>query len=159
MCISRDVTFHDSNFPFPSKSNSPSPLSESTPISIQSTISFQSPQPMSSKAQPVSSNTSTQPVPSNTPTPPQSPSSSITPSYPPTAPTTSHELPENIDTHWLSSPTRLHQMVTRAHNQISKPKIYNDGTVCYPLARALLSMIEATLIEPTCFTKAVQIPE
>ena len=50
-------------------------------------------------------------------------------------------------------------MVTRAQNQISKPKTYTDGTIRYPLARALLSTTEASLIEPTCFTKAVQIPK
>jgi hypothetical protein len=203
MYISRDVTFHESIFPFHSNSNSKSSssISQSTPTIIESPTYFQSPplvqqlqsgshiksiqpvnsltsynptdaiqsppssqptpsvQPLvSSQLQPVSiTNSSNTLPPSHIPSSPQTPSSPNTHSS--TTPTVNHELHENIDTPQLSSPPRLHHMVTRAQNHISKPKTYTDGTIRYPLARALLSTTEASLIEPMCFTKAVQIPE
>jgi hypothetical protein len=80
----------------------------------------------------VSSNT--QPMSNNTPTQPQSPSPQITPSYPQIEPTANTKSPENMDTPLSSPPTQLLQMVTKAHNHISKPKNYTEGTILYPIA-------------------------
>uniref|UniRef100_A0A2N9FDU4 Reverse transcriptase Ty1/copia-type domain-containing protein n=1 Tax=Fagus sylvatica TaxID=28930 RepID=A0A2N9FDU4_FAGSY len=53
-----------------------------------------------------------------------------------------------------------HPMTTRSQNQISKPKIPTDGTVRYPVPKALLAVTESSAIdaEPTCFTSAVKSP-
>jgi len=48
-------------------------------------------------------------------------------------------------------------MRTRSQNNIRKLRQLIDGTVRYPLPRALLS--ESTFIEPTCFSNAVKISE
>uniref|UniRef100_A0A2N9FZ58 Reverse transcriptase Ty1/copia-type domain-containing protein n=1 Tax=Fagus sylvatica TaxID=28930 RepID=A0A2N9FZ58_FAGSY len=51
-------------------------------------------------------------------------------------------------------------MTTRSQNQIIKPKIPTDGTVRYPVSKALLTVTESSSIdaEPTCFTLAVKSP-
>ena len=127
-------------FQFPQRVQQLQPVSSTkSPSYVQQQVSYQ--------LQPVSTTNS-----SNTLTSshvPLSPSITITPSHlslssqshssstfspsSQTAPTFSHELFEYIDTSQLSSPIRLHHMVTRAQNHISKPKTYIDGTVCYPL--------------------------
>ena len=182
MYISRDITFHESIFPFHSNSNpnsnskSSSSISQSTPTIIESPTYFQSPQHvqqlqsvssiksiqpvnpltsyspnasiqsptssqsppsvqqlLSSQLQPVFiTNSSNKSRPSHIPSSPQKPSSSNT--HPSTAPMVNHEPHEYIDTPQLSSPPRLHHMVTRAQKQISKTKTYTDGTIRYPLA-------------------------
>jgi hypothetical protein len=47
-------------------------------------------------------------------------------------------------------------MVTRARNNISKPREFTDGRVRYPLLRALLAESSAVEIEPTCHSTAVK---
>ena len=49
-----------------------------------------------------------------------------------------------------------HPMTTCSKNHISKPKSFTDGTVRYPLPRALLAdgVDVAVLAEPTCYTLA-----
>jgi hypothetical protein len=47
-------------------------------------------------------------------------------------------------------------MVTRARNNISKPREFTDGRVRYPLPRALLAESSAVEIEPTCHSTAVK---
>ena len=51
-------------------------------------------------------------------------------------------------------------MKTRSQNQISKPKTYTDGTVHYPLPKALLAEThsDADLTEPTYHTSASKSP-
>ena len=51
-------------------------------------------------------------------------------------------------------------MTTRSKNNIVQPKILTDGTVRYPLPKALLaaSTAELDLQEPTCFTVASKSP-
>uniref|UniRef100_A0A2N9H2D3 Reverse transcriptase Ty1/copia-type domain-containing protein n=1 Tax=Fagus sylvatica TaxID=28930 RepID=A0A2N9H2D3_FAGSY len=66
------------------------------------------------------------------------------------------------------SPTKLnpnlslstHPMTTKSKNNIIQPKIPTDGTVRYPLPKALLaaSTTEPDLQEPTCFTLASKSP-
>ena len=53
-----------------------------------------------------------------------------------------------------------HLMTTRSQNQIIKPKIPTDGTVRYPVSKALLAVTESSSIdaEPTCFTLVVKSP-
>jgi hypothetical protein len=48
-------------------------------------------------------------------------------------------------------------MRTRSQNNVSTIRKLTDGTVRYPLPRALLS--EAAITEPTCFTNAVKVNE
>jgi hypothetical protein len=52
-------------------------------------------------------------------------------------------------------------MTTRSKNHIIQPKITTDGTVRYPLPRALLaaSTVHPDLQEPTCFTVASKSPQ
>uniref|UniRef100_A0A2N9HX01 Reverse transcriptase Ty1/copia-type domain-containing protein n=1 Tax=Fagus sylvatica TaxID=28930 RepID=A0A2N9HX01_FAGSY len=54
----------------------------------------------------------------------------------------------------------LHPMTTRSRNNITKPKLFSDGTTRYPLPRALLIEGACDLLttEPTCFSQAVQHP-
>jgi hypothetical protein len=49
-------------------------------------------------------------------------------------------------------------MTTRSRNQIIKPKIPTDGTVQYPVSKALLAVTESSSVdaEPICFTSAVK---
>uniref|UniRef100_A0A2N9FI51 Reverse transcriptase Ty1/copia-type domain-containing protein n=1 Tax=Fagus sylvatica TaxID=28930 RepID=A0A2N9FI51_FAGSY len=53
-----------------------------------------------------------------------------------------------------------HPMTTRSRNQIIKPKVHTDGTVRYPVSKALLAVAEGSPVdtEPTCFTSAVKNP-
>jgi hypothetical protein len=48
-------------------------------------------------------------------------------------------------------------MRTRSQNNVNTIRKLTDGTVHYPLPRALLS--EAAITEPTCFTNAVKVSE
>ena len=49
-----------------------------------------------------------------------------------------------------------HPMITRSKNFITKPKLPTDGTVRYPLPKALLAVAHGSLSEPepTCYTMA-----
>jgi hypothetical protein len=51
-------------------------------------------------------------------------------------------------------------MKTRSQHQISKPKTYTDGTICYPIPKALLAETtsDPDLTEPTCYTSASKSP-
>uniref|UniRef100_A0A2N9F495 Reverse transcriptase Ty1/copia-type domain-containing protein n=1 Tax=Fagus sylvatica TaxID=28930 RepID=A0A2N9F495_FAGSY len=73
---------------------------------------------------------------------------------------TSTEIP--ISSTEIPNPTLPHHpMVTRSKNHISKPKHLTDGTVRYPLPKALVAaaMDTAALTEPTCFTSASKHPK
>uniref|UniRef100_A0A2N9GUI4 Uncharacterized protein n=1 Tax=Fagus sylvatica TaxID=28930 RepID=A0A2N9GUI4_FAGSY len=63
-------------------------------------------------------------------------------------------LPENSQTP-APIPTP-HPMITRSKNFITKPKLPTDGTVRYPLPKALLAVAHGSLSEPepTCYTMA-----
>jgi hypothetical protein len=50
-------------------------------------------------------------------------------------------------------------MITRSKANISKPKHFHDGTVRYPLHHALLAETTPSLIEPTCYSSAVKVPQ
>jgi hypothetical protein len=52
-------------------------------------------------------------------------------------------------------------MITRSKNQITKPNLPKDGTVRYPLPKALLAAAttNSDLTEPTCFTVASKHPK
>jgi hypothetical protein len=49
---------------------------------------------------------------------------------------------------------------TRSHHQISKPKTYTNGTIRYPIPKALLAETtsDPVLTEPTCYTSACKSP-
>jgi hypothetical protein len=49
-------------------------------------------------------------------------------------------------------------MTTRAKNLITKPKIHTDGTVRYPLPRALLTESTQSAMEPTYYSTAMKNP-
>jgi len=53
-------------------------------------------------------------------------------------------------------PTRAHPMITLAQSNIHKPRQFNDGTVWYPLPRALTTSLVSTNPDPTCFSQAVK---
>jgi hypothetical protein len=51
-------------------------------------------------------------------------------------------------------------MTTRSQNHISKPKVFTDGTVRYPLPKALIAVTAcSTASEPTCYSSAVKSSE
>ena len=54
-----------------------------------------------------------------------------------------------------------HPMTTRSKNHISNPKSFTDGTVRYPLPRALLAngVDVAFFVEPTCYTSTMKGPK
>uniref|UniRef100_A0A2N9ESZ2 Reverse transcriptase Ty1/copia-type domain-containing protein n=1 Tax=Fagus sylvatica TaxID=28930 RepID=A0A2N9ESZ2_FAGSY len=57
-------------------------------------------------------------------------------------------------------PLPNHPMVTRSKNHISKPKHPTDGTIRYPLPRALVAAaMDTAITEPTCFTSASKNPK
>uniref|UniRef100_A0A2N9EJB6 Reverse transcriptase Ty1/copia-type domain-containing protein n=2 Tax=Fagus sylvatica TaxID=28930 RepID=A0A2N9EJB6_FAGSY len=76
------------------------------------------------------------------PEPPASPSAVL--SLPPHPPTTS-----------------THPMITRSNNNITTPKLPTDGTVRYPLPKALLATTDpiSSIPKPTCFTAASKDPQ
>jgi hypothetical protein len=51
-----------------------------------------------------------------------------------------------------------HPMVTRAKNNITKPKVFTDGTSRYPISHALLVTGAIKTMEPTCYSQAVHDP-
>lgn len=51
-----------------------------------------------------------------------------------------------------------HPMTTHANTQINKPKMHTNGTIRYPLPKALLN-IASSVAESTCFTQANKVPE
>uniref|UniRef100_A0A2N9IH96 Reverse transcriptase Ty1/copia-type domain-containing protein n=1 Tax=Fagus sylvatica TaxID=28930 RepID=A0A2N9IH96_FAGSY len=57
-------------------------------------------------------------------------------------------------------PPPLHPMKTQSQHQISKPKTYTDGTIRYPIPKALLAETtsDPDLTEPTCYTSASKSP-
>jgi hypothetical protein len=50
----------------------------------------------------------------------------------------------------------LHPMVTRAKNNISKPREFTNGRIRYPLPRALLAESSPLELEPTCHSTVVK---
>lgn len=50
-------------------------------------------------------------------------------------------------------------MVTRLRDGIHRPLVRTDGTVRYPLPRALAAQLSSSSDEPTCFSQAVRLPE
>uniref|UniRef100_A0A2N9EUK2 Reverse transcriptase Ty1/copia-type domain-containing protein n=1 Tax=Fagus sylvatica TaxID=28930 RepID=A0A2N9EUK2_FAGSY len=53
-----------------------------------------------------------------------------------------------------------HPMTTRSQNLITKPKTFTDGTIRYPLPKALLAVTDcSTASEPTCYSSAVKSSE
>lgn len=55
-----------------------------------------------------------------------------------------------------SASASIHPMITHARNNISKPKNPTDGTVRYPLPRALLAKASPSEVEPTCYSAAIK---
>jgi hypothetical protein len=49
-------------------------------------------------------------------------------------------------------------MLTRAKNNIAKPKVFKDGSVHHPIAHALTVTGDLTITEPTCFSQAFTDP-
>ncbi|BFG29446.1 hypothetical protein CerSpe_157200 [Prunus speciosa] len=54
-------------------------------------------------------------------------------------------------------PPPVHPMRTRLRDGITQPKHHTDGTIRYPIPRALLTVLENT--EPTCFSQATKHPK
>uniref|UniRef100_A0A2N9J2H1 Reverse transcriptase Ty1/copia-type domain-containing protein n=1 Tax=Fagus sylvatica TaxID=28930 RepID=A0A2N9J2H1_FAGSY len=50
-------------------------------------------------------------------------------------------------------------MITRSQNNITKPRNPTDDTILYPIPRALLAAVDSAIIEPTCYTTVVKVPE
>ncbi len=96
-----------------------------------------------------------------------SPSPQPNPNSPPQNPQNPPSSPNSIDTIALpnpfSSPPFLpissHQMVTRSKAHITKPKVFHDGTVRYPLPHALLTESGQSPMEPTCYTISMKDPQ
>jgi hypothetical protein len=177
--ISRDVIFQENSFPFlipaPSithgsnasilgpypgllqpmqalahvNSSSP-PIGSAKTSPAPSLVETQARNPPSSPLQPLNPNT--QPGPSPTPDMTQISSSSSPDTATPESPLPTATI--------LNLSISTHPMTTRSKNNITQPKIPTDGTVRYPLPKALLaaSTVEPDLHEPTCFTLASKSP-
>jgi hypothetical protein len=122
---------------------------------------------------------STRPISHSAQTLPSRPALSSTPTNsqsaqtPPSRPTTSSNTQlvttsaSNPETEPSSStvpaapkPHPPHPMTTRSQNQITKPKTFTDGTIRYPLPKALLAVTDcSTTSEPTCYSSAVKSSE
>jgi hypothetical protein len=146
--VSRDVIFHEDSFPF--KSATPTPaLPDSTPIYphvLPSLPPTQSVLPSSSSPNTIPESitqVSTSPLLASSLSPNTS-AESVVP--------ISGSIPE-------PPPTRIHPMCTRSINNIVQPRQLTDGRIRYPLPRALKAETHSALIEPTCFSNAVLIPE
>jgi len=149
-----DVIFEESIFPFqnhtPLKSNpnyyGPSlvqPMqSFATPLSAQIALSpspnLQSPTPL--------------PILDTTQLPP--PESSSSPIPVSSSSTQCHQLSSTHPT----PPQNVHPMLTRAKNNVSKPKVFKDGSSHHPIAHALTATSDLTITEPTCFSQASMDP-
>uniref|UniRef100_A0A2N9I3B6 Uncharacterized protein n=1 Tax=Fagus sylvatica TaxID=28930 RepID=A0A2N9I3B6_FAGSY len=183
--ISRDVIFLETLFPFSQNNSSPSPTFSNQSVSpfgpspmvslqAQSLTTASAPTPTNSRASPINSQAHepTQAIP-HEPTqalplgPTQAnPHEPIISSQPePTAADISQShLLQTVsftETSPKNSPTPAtvstpHPMITRSKNLITKPKIPMDGTVRYPLPKALLVVAHGSLSEPepTCYTMA-----
>uniref|UniRef100_A0A2N9FCJ0 Reverse transcriptase Ty1/copia-type domain-containing protein n=1 Tax=Fagus sylvatica TaxID=28930 RepID=A0A2N9FCJ0_FAGSY len=187
--ISRDVVFTESVFPFhisQSSSHTHGSVSSNTPI--QSSILGPHPsliQPMTSSGpansymapSPARHTTHASPhtqspstthnpdMPQQTSPSPLSPTENLIPSSPITHPTPSPEPPLSSpiipDNPILPPPPSHHHMQTHSKHNITKPKIPTDGTIRYPLPKALLATTTETSLhpEPTCFTTAFKNPQ
>uniref|UniRef100_A0A2N9FGM0 Reverse transcriptase Ty1/copia-type domain-containing protein n=1 Tax=Fagus sylvatica TaxID=28930 RepID=A0A2N9FGM0_FAGSY len=146
--ISRDVIFEETAFPFHNgppiltalaQTNSPSP---GLPLLINPTLPHQ--------ARP---NNPTQHLTS-------SPSSQTSPAVPAlSSPAPSQPTPPPLASQSPPPIAPSHPMITRSKANISKPKHFHDGTVRYPLHHALLAETTPSLIEPTCYSSAVKVPQ
>jgi len=136
--VSRDVIFHEDVFPFSNTTTNPA-----SPSSIPSSVSLSIPNSLAVSPPPTES------IPNLT--------SSPTRPSPSTSSVSSFSSPAEPDVAPDQQPTRIHPMRTRSQNNVSTIRKLTDGTVRYPLPRALLS--EAAITEPTCFTNAVKVNE
>jgi hypothetical protein len=133
--ISRDIVFDENVFPYAvqPKQSSTMPIQSSTislPIYVLPSIS-----------------TPSTPIQNSAPSSSQNPISNLAE---PNVATTSN----------LSQLPRAHPMTTRTQRAITKPRRFTDGTVRYPIPRALIATsYDPSLQEPTCFSTAVKIPE
>jgi hypothetical protein len=50
-------------------------------------------------------------------------------------------------------------MRTRAMDNIIQQRKLTDGTIRYPIPRVLLAESPSTIVEPTCFSNAITVPE
>nr|TKR84685.1 hypothetical protein D5086_0000255400 [Populus alba] len=89
-------------------------------------------------------------------TPSHSPSlSTLDPKSSPSLPDLSY-LTSPCSKYTNSNPLSIHPMTTRAKNLITKPKIHTDGTICYPLPRALLAESTQSAMKPTYYSLAMK---
>lgn len=65
-------------------------------------------------------------------------------------------LPPQITHVMITHSPRTHTMQTRSQHHISKPKVFTDGTIRYPLPRAFTTELSCSKKEPTSFTSAVK---
>jgi hypothetical protein len=143
------VIFHVDSFPFKSATLTPA-LPDSTPIYphfLPSLPPTQSVLPSSSSPNTIPeaiTQVSASPLPASSSLSPNTSAESIVP--------ISGSIPK-------PPLTRIHPMRTRSINNIVQPRQLTDGRIWYPLPRALMAETHSTLIEPTCFSNAVFIPE
>jgi hypothetical protein len=136
--ISRDVIFHEDQFPFAAVSPvSPSPSPVQAPVL-----------PPLLPTPPVTSQLQIPAVVSS------SNSFSSSPS-----PTFAESSQPNSNSHTDSPPVRVHPMRTRSMNHIFQQRQLTDGTIRYPVPQVLVAETDSALIEPTCFSNAVKVPE
>jgi hypothetical protein len=141
--IARHVIFHESFFPF---QHVPSPTTctpQQPPSFLPSTLW---PPPHVPSPVPPSPAPASFPPPLPTTAAVASPTSTSI-----SSPASATELSPS-----LAAPHRTHHMTTRSQLQIHKPKVRTDGTIKYPLPRALTVSLSSFDSEPTCFSEAVK---
>ena len=159
--ISRDVVFNENSFPY----TSASPTSSLSPNIFVQVFNNPSPLLIPHDYQPTA--TSSLDIPSSTEniiirtldtTPSPNHSLSISDSLNPPPPPDPSYLTIPDTSSQTTLPSSTHPITTRAKNLITKPKIHTDGTVYYPLPRALLTESNQPAMEPTCYSTVMQHP-
>jgi hypothetical protein len=142
--ISRDVLFKEFIFPFQSTNTLQSGSTSSEPVLTQPIVSFPTPPP--AHPHPNILHSTPSPILSSPP------ESSISPI--PLSPSSKHSVPPSPLLSHPNPPPNSHPMLTRAKNNIFKPKVFNDGTSHHPIAHALTATSDLSITEPTCFSQA-----
>jgi hypothetical protein len=159
--ISRDVIFNENIFPFTTEKSpgifSPTVQSTAVPSSLSiPRLHDYLPEAVASSSSSTSRDNETSSLlPTSAASPSQSdPATSNTPHSPSSSPLLSPMHPSVA-----ASPTSSHtphHMITRAKNNITKPKKFHDGIIRYPLPKALIAESTPQDIEPTCYTLAMK---
>ncbi|KAL5703600.1 hypothetical protein ACHQM5_022129 [Ranunculus cassubicifolius] len=162
--VSRHVRFDETTFPFITQ-RSPSELAESDLVFVP----VLTPPPVTSTATPTVSPTLPPPIPVDV-------AYAAAPTPSPTLPQPNHVRDEVLFQQQYqrrprvhpnessnatanATPNPTHCMTTRTRDGSRRTAARTDGTIRYPIPKALTAQLSASTIEPTCYTQAARSPE